>query len=258
MKKQKKSLPCGYSLFEQKSFKNPSLKLKYIDNWLKSIEKVLSLLVSRSPANFVKIATLIAQILPVVAQGSSSDFYFSTLSGGKNVLITAKSAGFAKQTLDFCNTKNLNSTAITPVIQTILTLCDGSLIKALNGSLPLTVMTDPALACIDSQFDIECASNDSQSVDYVGAGIGILILILMLCCCYSCIKKCFCDSNRDGADSKHVSLDTHPTEFQENLLDEQRETNRLLRKQMEPEFGPAGKVVAVGACIQAVSSCNIL
>ncbi len=128
------------------------------------------------------------EIIPSIIEEPTleKNYYFSTSAGGKNVLSTNKTTLTDTQNiLTICNTVILSQ--ITPVTRTILNLCDGSVIKALNGSKDIN--TDPALHCINDQFNAQCKTTSSSSLN---AFLEIFLPIIFFAgCCYA-IKKCCC------------------------------------------------------------------
>ena len=119
------------------------------------------------------------------------DLYFSTPAGGKNVISTNQSSNSTQQILMSCNTSVLAPSTL--ILKTILTLCDGSEIKALQGSNDLNITTDPSLKCINDEFNSLCGEGSSLST---GAIIAIgAVLLIVGGCCYGAYKHC-CEGNR--------------------------------------------------------------
>ena len=144
------------------------------------------------------------------------NLYFSTPYGGKNVLTTNQSSSSAQTILTSCNTSPITQGTI---IRTVLTLCDSSVIKALNGSLNLDVTTDPSLKCINDKFTAQCGSDSSSTSTILET---LFSLLFLAGCCYA-IKKCCCEKK---SSESGVNLSENPN----SLLAEQ---NRLLREQHE-------------------------
>ncbi len=168
------------SFFEQNPLKNkPILKVKMTENWLKSLAKYIALTIASLPSDFLKIGALFSQFAPVVSQTYTEYFYFSTPVGGKNVLMTNQSSSQIIELLNTCNTSNLTTL---PVIKNIVTLCDGSVIQALNGSIALNATTDLALSCIANEFDSQWCNESSCGPACIGVIAAVVILIAMVCC----------------------------------------------------------------------------
>ncbi len=119
------------------------------------------------------------------------DLYFSTPAGGKNVISTNQSSNSTQQILISCNTSVLAPSTL--ILKTILTLCDGSEIKALQGSNDLNITTDPSLKCINDEFNSLCGSSSLSTGAIVAIGA---VLLIVAGCCYGVYKRC-CASEED-------------------------------------------------------------
>lgn len=119
------------------------------------------------------------------------NLYFSTPSGGQNVLTTNQSSSSTQTILMSCNTSSI---APNTIIRTVLTLCDGSIIKALNGSNNLNISTDPSLKCINDKFNPLCRSDSSSTATLFET----LLPLLFLAGCGYGIYKCWRESPQEN------------------------------------------------------------
>lgn len=242
-KSKEKALRKGKGDFEQKRkpLKQSSIYIKVTEDSLRSFHHLINCIMATVPSGVIRGGVLFSQIVTVIAQSVSENFYFATPAGGRDVLITKQGTALVNQILSMCGTDELNATQITPVIRTILTLCDGSLIQALNGSFPLNITTDPALRCINNQFDTQCSSSpDDGSSEgsvgyYVGYAFAIAIPILIICCCIAGIKKCCCDqplsSDRERLMPGPRGSSSSSRDFE--LQQQQIKETRKMRKELE-------------------------
>ncbi len=200
----------SHNLFEQKPKpmqKSRWMKVQTTDNWLSDLGKHIASAIAKAPSNLTKMNILFSQIIPVLSL--SNNFYFSTPAGGKNVLVTEKSETDTKEILTACITGNVNPNTI---LRTVLTLCDGSIINALNGSLLLNTTTDPSLKCIDDRFNDQCESPNIFKDTVLPIGVVLLLALIFGCCCkYYCCKSS--SNSEDEQLTGHIPLSDNAERF---------------------------------------------
>jgi hypothetical protein len=101
------------------------------------------------------------------------------------VITTNQSSDTTQQILASCNTSALAPSTL--ILRTVLTLCDDSEIKALQGSNDLNITTDPSLKCINEKFNSLCGLN---SLSTLAIAAIVVVLAILAGCCYGIYKRC--------------------------------------------------------------------